>query len=65
MDIAAYDQRKKQLELRETLVEIEELRRADMPETMKVSVHSDCRMFMIKKSPLPRVTHDISYIIFL
>ena len=28
MDIAAYDQREKQLELREKLVEIEELRRA-------------------------------------
>lgn len=28
MDIAAYDQREKQLELREKLIEIEELRRA-------------------------------------
>lgn len=28
MDIAAYDQREKQLELRENLIEIEELRRA-------------------------------------
>lgn len=32
MDIAAYDQREKQLELREKLIEIEELRRAGVPD---------------------------------
>lgn len=32
MDIAAYDQREKQLELREKLVEIEELRKAGIPD---------------------------------
>ena len=32
MDIAAYDQRVKQLELREKLVEIEELRKAGAPD---------------------------------
>lgn len=32
MDIAAYDQREKQLELREKLVEIEELRKAGLPD---------------------------------
>lgn len=31
MDIATYDQREKQLELREKLIEIEELRRAGAP----------------------------------
>ena len=33
MDIAVYDQREKQLELREKLVEIEELRKAGIPDT--------------------------------
>ena len=32
MDIAVYDQREKQLELREKLVEIEELREAGIPD---------------------------------
>lgn len=32
MDIATYDQREKQLELREKLIEIEELRRAAAPD---------------------------------
>ncbi len=32
MDIVAYDQREKQLELREKLVEIEELRKAGVPD---------------------------------
>lgn len=32
MDIAAYDQREKQLELREKLIEIEELRKAGVPD---------------------------------
>lgn len=32
MDIATYDQREKQLELREKLIEIEELRRAATPD---------------------------------
>lgn len=32
MDIAAYDQREKQLDLREKLVEIEELRKAGIPD---------------------------------
>lgn len=32
MDIATYDQREKQLELREKLVEIEELRKAGAPD---------------------------------
>lgn len=32
MDIATYDQREKQLELREKLIEIEELRRAGAPD---------------------------------
>ena len=32
MDIAVYDQREKQLELREKLVEIEELRKAGIPD---------------------------------
>lgn len=32
MDIAVYDQREKQLELREKLVEIEELRKAGVPD---------------------------------
>ena len=32
MDIVAYDQREKQLELREKLIEIEEMRRAGVPD---------------------------------
>ena len=32
MDIATYDQREKQLELREKLIEIEELRKAGAPD---------------------------------
>ena len=32
MDIATYDQREKQLELREKLIEIEELRKAGVPD---------------------------------
>lgn len=37
MDIAAYDQREKQLELREKLIEVEELRRAGVAD---ISAHT-------------------------
>ena len=39
MDIATYDQREKQLELREKLIEIEELRSAGIPD---IPAHSAC-----------------------
>lgn len=43
MDIAAYDQREKQLELREKLVEIEELRKAGAQDIPARSASADIR----------------------
>ena len=61
MDITAYDQREKQLELREKLIEIEELRRAGMPETTERSAHSDYWILMMKKSPIWKPLFFIAY----
>lgn len=47
MDIAAYDQREKQLELREKLVEIEELRKAGVPDISARTASANLRS-MIK-----------------
>ena len=43
MDIAAYDQREKQLELREKLIEIEELRHAGVPDISARSASENLR----------------------
>ena len=43
MDITAYDQREKQLELREKLIEIEELRRAGVPDIPARTASSNLR----------------------
>lgn len=46
MDIAAYDQREKQLELREKLVEIEELRKAGAQDIPARSASADIRSLL-------------------
>lgn len=43
MDIVAYDQREKQLELREKLLEIEEMRKAGVTDLSARDVSSDLR----------------------
>jgi hypothetical protein len=43
MDITAYNQREKQLELREKLIEIEELRRAGVPDISARSASANLR----------------------
>lgn len=50
MDIAAYDQRKKQLELREKLVEIEELRIAGAQNIPARSASADIRSLLKENS---------------
>ena len=50
MDIAAYDQREKQLELREKLVEIEELRRAGAQDIPARAASADIRSLLKENS---------------
>lgn len=50
MDIATYDQREKQLELREKLVEIEELRQAGIADIPARTVSEDLRSRLKRRS---------------
>ena len=50
MDIAVYDQREKQLELREKLVEIEELRNAGIPDIPARTASSNLRSLLKEHS---------------
>lgn len=50
MDIAAYDQREKQLELREKLVEIEELRKSGVPDIPAHTVSENLRAMLMEKA---------------
>lgn len=50
MDIAAYDQREKQLELREKLIEIEELRKSGVPDIPAQKVSENLRTRLKEKS---------------
>ncbi len=50
MDIAAYDQREKQLELREKLVEIEELRKAGAQDIPARTASANLRS-LLKENP--------------
>lgn len=50
MDIHAYDQREKQLELREKLIEIEELRRAGAPDISARSASASLRAALKEKN---------------
>lgn len=50
MDIAAYDQREKQLELREKLVEIEELRKAGAQDIPARTASANIRSLLKKNS---------------
>lgn len=50
MDIAAYDQREKQLELREKLVEIEELRKSGVPDIPAHKVSENIRAKLKEKA---------------
>lgn len=50
MDIAAYDQREKQLELREKLVEIEELRKSGVPDIPAHKVSENLRAKLKEKA---------------
>ena len=50
MDITAYDQREKQLELREKLIEIEELRRAGVPDISAHSASANLRTALKEKT---------------
>ena len=50
MDITAYDQREKQLELREKLIEIEELRRAGVPDIPARSASANLRAALKEKA---------------
>lgn len=50
MDIAAYDQREKQLELREKLIEIEELRKSGVPDIPAHKVSENLRARLKEKA---------------
>ena len=50
MDIAAYDQREKQLELREKLVEIEEFRKSGVPDIPAHKVSENLRAKLKEKA---------------
>ena len=50
MDIAVYDQREKQLELREKLVEIEELRKAGIPDIPTRTASANLRSLLKEHS---------------
>ena len=50
MDIATYDQREKQFELRERLIEIEELRRAGVPDLPARSASEKLRTALQEKA---------------
>ena len=50
MDIAVYDQREKQLELREKLVEIEELRNAGIPDIPARTASANLRSLLKEHS---------------
>lgn len=65
MDIAVYDQREKQLELREKLIEIEELKKAGIPDipartasavpkTMAWNARSDFLTLLMRKSAISK-----------
>ncbi len=49
MDIATYDQREKQLELRERLVEIEEMRRLGVPDKPARKLGQELRQMLKEK----------------
>ncbi len=49
MDIATYDQREKQLELRERLVEIEEMRRSGVPDKPARKLGQELRQMLKEK----------------
>lgn len=48
MDIAVYDQREKQLELREKLVEVEELRRSGVADSLARDASQELRKRMME-----------------
>lgn len=50
MDIAVYDQREKQLELREKLIEIEELRRSGIPDIPARTASTNIRSLLKEHS---------------
>lgn len=50
MDIAAYDQREKQLELREKLIEVEEQRRAGIADIPARTVSENLRSLLREKA---------------
>lgn len=50
MDIAAYDQREMQLELREKLIDIEELRKAGVPDIPARTVSENLRARLREKA---------------
>ena len=50
MDITAYDQREKQLELREKLIEIGELRRAGVPDISARNASANLRAALKEKA---------------
>lgn len=50
MDITAYDQREKQLELREKLIEVEELRRAGVGDLSARNASANLRAALKKKA---------------
>ena len=50
MDIAVYDQREKQLELREKLIEIEELRKAGIPDIPARTASTNIRSLLKEHS---------------
>lgn len=52
MDIAAYDQREKQLELREKLIEIEEMRKAGIPDYSAREISQSLRERLIKNAKI-------------
>lgn len=50
MDINAYDQREKQMELREKLIEIEELRHAGVPDISARNASANLRAALKEKA---------------
>lgn len=50
MDIAVYDQREKQLELREKLIEIEELRKSGVPDIPARTASTNLRTLLKENS---------------
>lgn len=54
MDIAVYDQREKQLELREKLVEVEELRRSGVADSSAHAASQELRKRMMEGTDVQR-----------